>query len=76
MSSVKGWQVLKIDGHDFRAIHHACEEARAEKKRPTVIIAKTTKGNGVSFLEADTVAWHGKTLSQDELKKAIKELSE
>jgi len=41
-----------------------------------MIIAKTKKGKGVSFLEADTVAWHGKTLSKEELQKAIDELAE
>lgn len=71
-----GWQVLTIDGHDFRAISEACAAARSETKKPTMIIAKTIKGKGVSFLEADTVAWHGKALSSDELKKAISELSE
>lgn len=71
-----GWHVLKIDGHDFKAIHEACEEGRAQKNKPTMIIAKTIKGKGVSFLETDTVAWHGKALSNEELHKAINELSE
>lgn len=71
-----GWHVLQIDGHDFKAIHEACAAARAEKDKPTMIIAKTIKGKGVSFMEADTVGWHGKTLSPDELKKALQELSE
>jgi transketolase len=71
-----GWHVLKIDGHDFDAIHHACQEARKEVNRPTMIIAQTAKGKGVSFLESETVAWHGKPLSENELEKAIKELSE
>jgi transketolase len=68
-----GWHVLSIDGHDFNAIHEACALARAQDK-PTVIIAKTTKGKGVSFLEVDTVSWHGKALSNEELNNAIKEL--
>jgi len=71
-----GWHALTIDGHDFAAIHQACATARAERSRPTMIIAKTKKGKGVSFLEADTVAWHGKTLSKEELQKAIDELAE
>lgn len=71
-----GWHVLTIDGHDYRAIHEACAAARAEKNKPTMIIAKTKKGKGVSFLESDTVGWHGKALSAPELEKAIKELSE
>lgn len=71
-----GWQTLTIDGHDFNAIHEACAEGRKETKKPTMIIAKTAKGKGVTFLEKDTVAWHGKALSKDELDKAIKELAE
>lgn len=71
-----GWHTLTIDGHDFQAIHDACNAGRAEHNKPTMIIAKTIKGKGVSFLEKDTVAWHGKALSEDELQKAIIELSE
>jgi transketolase len=71
-----GWHTLIIDGHDFQAIHDACNDARNQTTKPTMIIAKTIKGKGVSFLEADTVAWHGKALSEEELKKAIKELSQ
>lgn len=71
-----GWHTLTIDGHDFEAIHKACDEGRHEKKKPTMIIAKTKKGKDVSFLEADTVGWHGKALSGEELEKALKELSE
>jgi transketolase len=71
-----GWHTLTIDGHDFQAIHEACRKAKTITKKPTMIIAKTTKGKGVSFLEADTVGWHGKALSNEELEKAIMELSE
>jgi transketolase len=71
-----GWHTLTIDGHDFSAIHHACELGRQETKKPTMIIAKTVKGKGVSLLEADTVSWHGKALTKDELANAVKELSE
>jgi transketolase len=69
-----GWHVINIDGHDFEAIHQACVNAWATSDKPTVVIAKTIKGKGVSFLEADTVMWHGKALNVDELSKAIKEL--
>lgn len=71
-----GWHTLTIDGHDFSAIHDACKAARAEHDKPTMIIAKTLKGKGVSFLEKDTVKWHGKALSDDELRRAVAELSE
>lgn len=70
-----GWHTLVIDGHDFDAIHHACSEARSHKDKPSMVIAKTIKGKGVSFLEADTVSWHGKTLSSEQLQQAIAELS-
>jgi transketolase len=71
-----GWHTITIDGHDFLQIHEACKAARKETNKPTVIIAKTLKGKGVSFLEKDIVGWHGKALSADELNKAIKELLE
>jgi transketolase len=69
-----GWHVLQIDGHNYDAIHEACKKAQSVLDKPTVIIAKTIKGKGVSFLEADTVGWHGKALNPEELSKAIKEL--
>jgi transketolase len=71
-----GWNTMTIDGHDFDAIHKACEQGRHETSKPTMIIAKTAKGRGVSFLEADTVGWHGKALSGSELDKAVEELLE
>lgn len=71
-----GWHTLTIEGHDFDAIHEACVLGRKETKRPTMIIANTEKGKGVSFLEADTVQWHGKALTGEELEKAVRELSE
>ncbi|MFT4569159.1 MAG: transketolase [Hyphomicrobiaceae bacterium] len=68
-----GWHVLEIDGHDFDAIIGALDSARAETGRPTVIIAHTVKGKGVSFME-DTHAWHGKAPNDEELKRAIAEI--
>ncbi|MFQ5451986.1 MAG: transketolase [Candidatus Paceibacterota bacterium] len=69
------WYTIGVDGHNFSAIHNAFEEAKRVKDRPVMIIARTLKGKGVSFLE-DQDGWHGKTLSQEELKKALKELGE
>lgn len=69
-----GWRVETINGHDYKAIHEAVKRSQAEAKRPSMIIANTIKGKGVSFLESDTVAWHGKALSEKELENAIKEL--
>jgi transketolase len=69
-----GWNVLKIDGHDMNQIVEALETAKASAKgRPTVILAKTVKGKGVSFME-DVAGWHGKTPNQDELMKGLAEL--
>lgn len=70
-----GWHVLEIDGHDFDQIRGALDEARKETKRPTLIIAETVKGNGVSFLEKDIVAWHGKAPKPDEFERAKAELN-
>lgn len=68
-----GWHVVQIDGHDLRRVLQALEEARNEKARPTVIIADTVKGKGVSFME-DTYAWHGKAPNAEELERALAEL--
>ena len=53
-----GWNVISIDAHDFAAIESAFAAARATKGRPTVIIAKSTKGKGVSYME-NSCEWHG-----------------
>lgn len=67
-----GWEVIKIDGHNINQILNAFKRANQAKK-PSVILAKTVKGKGVSFLE-DKNGWHGKPLKEDELKKALEEL--
>ena len=68
-----GWNVLMINGHDFAQIFDAFDKARACKVKPTVIIAKTNKGHGVSFME-DNAGWHGKAPNAEETEKAIAEL--
>lgn len=69
-----GWHTLAIDGHDFRQILRACEEAADTRERPTAIIAKTLKGKGVSFLE-DRDGLHGKPLeSREDVDRALSEL--
>ncbi len=68
-----GWHALSIDGHDFKQIFDAFDAARAETERPTVIVAKTIKGKGVSFME-DQVGWHGKAPKEDEAKQAVEDL--
>lgn len=68
-----GWHVLTIDGHSFDEILGAIEEAKITKGKPTIIIARTHKGKGVSFME-DQVGWHGKAPSKEEASKALEEL--
>ena len=70
-----GWNVLTINGHDMRQIIEGIDEAQAHKGQPTVIIAKTTKGKGVSFME-NVVRYHGAATSDEELKRALAELGE
>lgn len=69
------WVVHTINGHSFAEIISALEKARAEKDRPTLILAKTVKGKGVSFME-DQIGWHGVAPNAEELKKALDELKE
>lgn len=69
-----GWHTIIIDGHDLGAILAALTEARATKGRPTMIVARTFKGKGVSFIE-DKDSWHGKPLKKgEEADRAIAEL--
>src|SRR3989454_7187310 len=67
------WHVLTIDGHDFRQILAAIDEAHRTKGRPTAVIARTVKGKGVSFME-NKIKYHGAATSDDELKLALAEL--
>jgi transketolase len=68
-----GFNVQEIDGHDFAQIVKAIENAKSSRK-PNMIIANTTKGKGVSFME-NQVSWHGKAPNDEEYDKAIYELS-
>jgi transketolase len=70
-----GWGAIVIDGHNASEIDAAYEKAIAYKAGPTMIIAKTLKGRGISFLE-DKNGWHGKVLSKEELEKAKAELGD
>ncbi|HDH05547.1 MAG TPA: transketolase [Nitrospirae bacterium] len=70
-----GWETIVIDGHSFHEIQTAYEKALHVKERPVMIIAKTLKGKGISFIE-DKPGWHGKALNRDELGKALEELGE
>lgn len=68
-----GWNVLEIDGHNFREIIDALDKADTVKGKPTIIIARTVKGKGVSFMENKS-EWHGKTPSKEQTEKALQEL--
>ncbi len=70
-----GWNVVEIDGHDWEQIEDALAQARRTKGRPTVIIQKTIKGKGVSFME-DQVGWHGKGPDDEQYAAAMKELNQ
>lgn len=74
------WHVIKIDGHNYAEIKAALKQAREVKGKPTMIIASTVKGKGVSFME-NQAGWHGKApdaqqfeIAKAELEKAINEL--
>ena len=68
-----GWHAIEIDGHDLDKIDAAYREAEAHMGQPTVIVAKTEKGHGVSLV-ANKDNWHGKTLNAEQARDAIKEL--
>jgi transketolase len=70
-----GWHAQEIDGHDFEALEQALAAARAESKRPSVIVAHTVKGKGVSFMEDDN-NWHYRTPNREELAAALAELEQ
>jgi len=72
--SAFGWHVIAIDGHDLPQILAAYQEARGTTGRPTVILARTLKGKGVSFTEG-LPNWHGKPLSREQMAKALDELN-
>jgi len=68
-----GWHGIDIDGHDFSQILAALQEARKIRTKPIVIIARTIKGKGVSFME-NNVKFHGKVPTTEEAKRALREL--
>ena len=69
-----GWNVIKIDGHDFEQILSALDKARECKDKPTMVIAKTIKGKGVSFME-NVCGFHGVAPTLEELERALAELA-
>ena len=67
------WHAVEIDGHDLTQVHAAFEEAKEMKGKPTVVLAKTVKGKGISFME-NVAGWHGKAPNSEELEKALHEI--
>jgi len=70
-----GWETITVDGHNIKEIADAYEYALSINGRPTMIIAKTIKGKGVSLLE-DKDDWHGKAISEEQMDTALKELGD
>ena len=68
-----GFEVINVDGHNIPELISAFEQAKKVKGKPTVIIANTIKGKGVSFMENEA-SWHGKAPNEEEYKQAMKEL--
>ena len=68
-----GFEVIKIDGHDFEQIQNAVEKAKTVKGKPTAILAKTVKGKGISFME-NQVGWHGVAPNKEQYEAATAEL--
>ena len=67
------WNVIRVDGHDFQALEEAFSAAAACKGRPTVLLARTVKGRGVSFMEGN-YGWHGKAPNDEQYAAAHQEL--
>ena len=68
-----GWNVIVIDGHNYEEILEALEAAKAHKGQPTMVIAKTTKGKGISFME-NVCGFHGVAPTPEETERALEEL--
>lgn len=67
------WNVAEVDGHNIEQLINAIEEAKTVKEKPTVIVCKTVKGKGVSFMENEA-GWHGNAPNAEQCKKALDEL--
>ena len=68
-----GWHVIKVDGHDMEALEAAFAQAAQQKGQPTMLLAKTVKGKGVSFME-NQAGWHGKAPNAEQYEQARQEL--
>jgi transketolase len=72
--SAFGWHVVEIDGHDFEQILAACTAARTHDEGPTIIVAHTVKGKGISYMEND-YSWHSRPVTDEDLRVAQQELA-
>ena len=68
-----GFHCIECDGHDVEALYNAFEEAKTVKGKPTIVLAHTVKGKGVSFMEGKNT-WHGKAIGDEDFAKAMEEL--
>ncbi len=68
-----GWRVIEVDGHNHEDLYHALSHSSTSENRPTCVVAHTTKGKGVSFME-NSVLWHYRTAKGEEFNSALKEL--
>ncbi|MCI8274047.1 MAG: transketolase [Lachnospiraceae bacterium] len=68
-----GWQAIEVDGHDVEELVCALEEARQNQETPTLIICRTVKGKGVSFME-NQAGWHGAAIDDEHYEQAMRDL--
>jgi len=69
-----GWKVFECDGHDIEALIRTCREAKAHRGQPTLIVAHTVKGKGVSYME-DDYNWHSKVMTKEEYERALADIA-
>jgi transketolase len=69
-----GWHVLECDGHDVEALIRTCREAKAHRGQPTLIVARTVKGKGVTYMEHD-YNWHSKVMTKEEYERALSDIT-
>jgi len=69
-----GWNVIEINGHEPEEISDAIDGAKKVRGSPTIVLAHTIKGRGISFME-NTHVWHGRKISREEYEKAVSELT-
>jgi transketolase len=70
-----GWHVQTADGHSLKALKEAADAAKAVLDKPSVVVCKTVKGKGVSFME-NKADWHGTAPNADQVRQALDELAQ